>query len=215
MTARPLLHHQIGDTSIAVFSDRIVLTSPGASWRCHFPPAVIEAGRRIARVDITSAMMAEAQRLVAVTQMHRTRANDHDALLGHIGELAWAQYRYGTVTRHRIGKNFGTADDGDFEVKISAVDYVRGHHLKIREDYLQRLAPIYIQMFIEDGQAGASPTIGQQVIIAGYLRGDEVHQLGHWVAETSDQGTFRTWSIPVRHLHSLVELDPFLKGGAA
>jgi hypothetical protein len=213
MSTRPLFEAVVTSDQIEVFPDRLEISGPSGSWTCRFPQAVIVAGQRIAWIDITTEMMEESSRLVAATQMSRTRAHDHDALLGHIGELAWSVYRYGTIHNHHIAHNFGTADDGEFEIKISAVDLAQSHHLKVREDYLRRPASYYVQMFIEGGQAGVMPTVGQRVIIAGYLPGNELHQLGHWTTEGSGENAFRTLSVPVRYLRSLTELEPNLKGG--
>ena len=215
MSTRPLFHAAACDHLIEVFANRLTVTGPDGSWCCEFPPAVVDAGRRIAWIEITEEMLAEAERLVDATQMHRTRAHDHDALLGHIGELAWSVYRYGTIHRHRIAQNFGEADDGDFEIKISAVDLSQSHHLKIREDYLRRPARYYIQMFEENGSRGSTPVVGQRVIIAGYLNGDDVYRLGHWTTEGVGTDTFRALSVPVRHLCSLIELELHQQGGVA
>lgn len=216
MTPQPLFSAVIDGVTVTIFSDRVSVRDPDTTWDTCFSADIVQSGRCMAWIEITREMMAEAARLVSVTQMTRTRATDHDAFLGHIGELAWSVHRYGTHARHQIGCNFGQADDGEVEVKISAVDLKQGHHLKIREDYVARAAKYYVQMFLDGGTRGTPPKVGQRVIIAGYILGDEVHRHGHWTRDGSGDEKFSTLSVPVRCLQPLSDLDRVLGiGGAA
>ncbi|HLP77632.1 MAG TPA: hypothetical protein VK327_12030, partial [Candidatus Paceibacterota bacterium] len=114
-------------------------------------------------------MLAEAERFISATRICRTQASPYDALVGNLGELAFAEYYYGGFEFHRLVANRGEEDFPDIEIKTSAHPLKNWLHLKVREDYAAKRQPaFYVQMIINVPDKRARPATGMKVFVCGF-----------------------------------------------
>ena len=162
------------------------------------------------QVEMTTEMIEEAERFVAITKVFRTQASPVDTVVGNLGEIVFAQYFFGDWRKHRLGRNQGESDFGDIEIKTSAYPFSEKRNLLVRVEYARKRKPrAYVQIFVPvEHTEQKEIKIGDQATLAGWATAAEVDR-----APTRDFGSVGGGSggyschyIPVTKLHSMDEL---------
>ncbi len=161
-------------------------------------------------IIISQQMIDEAERLVPQTKVERTVASKIDTLTGHLGEFVFAQYLFNDWTKHRVGKNKGESDFGDFEIKTSAFPFNEKLNLLVREDYARKRKPrFYVQIIIDVATHLAdSIPVNTRAYLCGYATSEEVDQapLKDFGSKLSDKGGYRCHYISIKNLKPVNEL---------
>jgi hypothetical protein len=160
-------------------------------------------------IIITQEMLDEAQRLIPLTKVYRTVASKIDTLTGHLGEFVFAEYFYGDWKKHCVGKNRGTVDFEDIEIKTSAFPFSEKLNLLVREDYAKkRKPPFYIQVII-DVHSKKAENIGEgtRAYLCGFASAEEIdkapkHDFG---SKFGGKGGYKCHYINIKDLHPMEE----------
>jgi len=139
--------------------------------------------------------------------INRHKASDtvsSDTVIGVLGEMAWAQLRYGSWDVINQMGPIGTIDDDNVEVKCSKTKLRVNLNLLAKEEYVKRRSPdYYVQFILEDNNCH----------LVGWATGNEVE-----TAPLKDFGTkfgrgagYRCHYIPIKKLHKPIELLRILK----
>ena len=156
------------------------------------------------RIEITAEMMHQAMKLRDEITVNRTRENDQDAVIGALGEFAFAEWKYGDWRKNNVGKSKGKHDfKGGIEIKTSARKYSPTLHLMVREDYAQsRIANFYVQALI-DAEPGERIGEGCAVFLVGFCKGETVKE----AAVMDFWGAFRVKAVPFYRLSPMEEFN--------
>lgn len=165
-------------------------------------------------IAITADMLAYCndERLHALT-VNRTKASPIDTLAGALGEMVWAQYRYGDWRVHNLEDNKGKADFADVEIKTSAFPFSERLHLLVREDYAQKRKPRrYVLVIIDISSPKAPITAGVNAYICGFATAREVDNapLKDFGSKFGKEGGYRCHYIAIDCLHPITEFDSVL-----
>lgn len=132
----------------------------------------------VPRIKITKAMLGFARKMEKDVKVLRTKTSPVDSLAGVIGELAFAQWFYGTWKKNEVGINKGNADfEGLVEVKTSVFPLSNDLNLPIREDYAKsRCPPLYVWCCIDvPSRHDKQIRPGLEVAIVGWTTGKKAH----------------------------------------
>lgn len=190
------------------------------------PPTTIALPHAI-HVAIDEAMRQRAKHDGHLRQMQRTRASPADAYIGTLGELVWAQLRYGSYagfdTLHSQGKvddhgsvnplepivEIGIKIEIGIEIKTSKTRVSPHSHLMVREDYARRRQPdFYVLVLIPHTQA---PSAERDAFVCGWASHAEViarPPIERISTHTGRTQGFRCYEVAAADLHPLHEL-PF------
>lgn len=154
-------------------------------------------------------MLAEAERFVDRTRVLRTQASPHDALVGNLGELAFAEKYCGGFKFHQLIANRGETDFPDVEIKTSAHPFRDWLHLKVREDYAAKRQPaFYVQTIIDVPDSDARPDGGMRILFCGFCSHEELMARGRLRPQKKKDGVlagFNCWELPIKWLHPMDE----------
>lgn len=152
------------------------------------------------------------ERLRALT-VNRTKASPIDTLAGALGEMVWAQYRYGDWRVHNLEKNRGRTDFADVEIKTSAFPFSNTLHLLVREDYAQKRKPRRYVLVIIDIPSPKAPILaGIHAYICGFATAQEVDAAPRkdFGSKFGKDGGYRCHYIGIGGLHPITEFDSVL-----
>ncbi len=169
------------------------------------------------RIHVDEAMRQRAQHDGQLRQMSRTRASPWDAYIGTLGELVWAQVRYGTCDGFDTLNTRGQVDDQtaalQIEIKTSKTRVSPHSHLMVREDYaLHRRPDFYVLVLIPQTQPMYEEN---DAFVCGWASHSEV--IRHPPIERISNHTghaqgFRCYEVAASDLHPLTELPFPLRG---
>lgn len=161
-------------------------------------------------VILTEEMLREAEALIPSTKVNRTVASHIDTLSGHLGEFVFAAYMFGNWQLHRVGKNKGEADFGDYEIKTSAFPLSDKLHLLVREDYARKRKPAYYVQIILDVKDTKAATIPPHTCayLCGYATAEEVDKapLKDFGSKLGKDGGYQCHYIGISQLRPVHEL---------
>lgn len=161
-------------------------------------------------IIISQEMIDEAKRLIPQTKVERTVASKIDTLTGHLGEFVFAQFMFNDWKKHRVGKNKGESDFGDFEIKTSAFPFNQKLNLLVREDYAKKRKPkFYVQLIIDVASHLAdSIPVNTRAYLCGYATSEEVDKapLKDFGSKLGDKGGYRCHYISIKNLKPVKEL---------
>ena len=160
------------------------------------------------KVIIAKQMIEEAENMINLVKVNRTKASPIDTLIGILGEYIFAQHFYGDWRQNNIGRNKGMADFENIEIKASATPFRNGLHLLVREDYAHnRKTAFYVQVII-DLKNSTKILPNTIAYLCGFATVDEVEK-----APKKDFGSkyggpsgYLCHYISIKKLHPMVDL---------
>ena len=164
---------------------------------------------RYPRVTITGEMLREASAWAQRVKMQRTVTSPIDALVGVLGEMAFAQYLFDDWHRHQLGANKGKADFDTIEVKASAFPFSPRLHLLVREDYAHSRKPMcYVQVIIDVASQTRDVPVNTEAVLCGYATAAEVDAapLKDFGSKLGGRGGYRCHYVPLMRLHPIADL---------
>ena len=169
--------------------------------------------RNAVHLPVDEALRQRARHDGEIRKIKRTRASPLDAYIGTLGELVWAQLRYGSHTNFDTLNSRGKVDDpgthASVEVKTSKTRISPLSHLMVREDYALRRQPsFYVLVLIPQTQP---PFAERDAFVCGWASHTEViarPPIERISTHTGRAQGFRCYEVAASDLHPLAEL-PF------
>ena len=161
-------------------------------------------------ITITKDMIDEYHRLAqSLKEQNRAGILDHThqrptaPMIGHLGEMIFAQWKFGDFRKHNINKNWGDEDYPGYEIKASGTPMSGRVSLMCKEWLMENKEYAkYVQVIIDIAR-GATPKPGDTAYIIGWATHDE---LKDGIIRSWPGATHKAYSLDISKLHPMKEL---------